>query len=238
MSAATYAPTAAPRELLACEAPAARADSFGVAALSDVEALALLLHGRCRGGEQQMAAARDLLRWAGSASALAGKTPAEVTHAGFTAGIAYTVAAFGELSRRAQVSPERPKLDRPELIAREMRPLASGLTVEKFWVLCLDRKNRLVRTCEISSGTATSTLAHPREVFRAAFMHSASAIVCVHNHPSGDPSPSSADTMITRLLREAARAVDVPVLDHIILGEPAADPMGRGHFSFREAGLL
>ncbi|HRJ48868.1 MAG TPA: JAB domain-containing protein, partial [Opitutaceae bacterium] len=64
------------------------------------------------------------------------------------------------------------------------------------------------------------------------------AVVCAHNHPSGDPAPSAADVQITRLLREAARTVDIQLLDHVILGRPEADPAGRGYYSFREAGVL
>jgi DNA repair protein RadC len=110
--------------------------------------------------------------------------------------------------------------------------------VEKFWVLCLDRKNRLIRQVEITSGTATATLAHPREVFRAAVRESAAAIACAHNHPSGDPAPSSADMQATRMLREASRAVDIPLIDHVVVGRVECDPLGVGHYSFRSAGLI
>jgi DNA repair protein RadC len=79
---------------------------------------------------------------------------------------------------------------------------------------------------------------HPREVFREAIREAASAVICVHNHPSGDPLPSAADLKVTQQLREAARAVQIDLLDHVIIGRPAADPAGRGHYSFREAGLL
>jgi DNA repair protein RadC len=104
--------------------------------------------------------------------------------------------------------------------------------------LCLNRKNRLIKRVEITSGTATAALAHPREVFRAAIRESASAVICAHNHPSGDPAPSAPDVQVTRQLREAAKAVDIELLDHVIVGRAAADPQGRGYFSFREAGML
>ena len=79
---------------------------------------------------------------------------------------------------------------------------------------------------------------HPREVFRAAIETSASAVVCVHNHPSGDPSPSAADVRVTRTLREAAQTVDIALLDHVIVGDAAHDPTGLGYYSFRDAGVL
>jgi DNA repair protein RadC len=66
----------------------------------------------------------------------------------------------------------------------------------------------------------------------------ASAIVCAHNHPSGDPAPSAPDMHVTRLIREAARAMDIQLVDHVILGRASADPAGKGYFSFRGAGLL
>jgi DNA repair protein RadC len=91
---------------------------------------------------------------------------------------------------------------------------------------------------ELTSGTANATLAHPREVFRIAVREGASAIVCVHNHPSGDPTPSSPDVNITRLLRDAARTVDITLIDHVILGRIGADPAGKGYYSFRECGVI
>lgn len=128
-------------------------------------------------------------------------------------------------------------LNRAEQIAAYFAPVLSGLAVEKFWVLCLDRKNRLLKRVEITSGPATATLAHPREVFRAAIRESASAVACVHN-PSGDPAPRAADNHVTRQLREAAKTVDIELLDHVVIGRPEADPLGRGYYSFREAGIL
>lgn len=109
---------------------------------------------------------------------------------------------------------------------------------ESFWVILLDRKNHALGRVRITLGTATAALAHPREVFRPAILANACAIICSHNHPSGDPSPSAPDVQVTRQLREAAKAVDIELLDHVIVGFPESDPQRRGYFSFREAGLL
>jgi DNA repair protein RadC len=148
--------------------------------------------------------------------------------------------AIMEIARRVigRPSEEGPILNRADLIANYLRPYTVGLDVEKFWVLCLNRKNRLMKRVEVTSGTATAALAHPREVFRAAIRESACAIVASHSHPSGDPSSSSADVQITHLLREAAKTVEISLLDHVIIGRASADPLGKGYFSFREAGLL
>lgn len=109
---------------------------------------------------------------------------------------------------------------------------------ESFWVICLNRRCRPISRTMISLGTLSATLVHPREVFRIAILASASAIVVSHNHPSGDPAPSQADLHITRVLREAARALDIELVDHLIVGTREDDPAGLGHYSFRSAGLI
>jgi DNA repair protein RadC len=159
--------------------------------------------------------------------------------AGIGAGAARRLAAAMELARRAHApGEEKPVLDRPEKTAAFMVPVCFGLEIEKFWVLTLNRKNRLIRRHELTSGTANAAVAHPREVFRVAVTDGALAIICVHNHPSGDPAPSQADAHVTRQLRDAAVALDIALLDHVIVGRAGADPIGVGYFSFRNAGAI
>lgn len=219
------------------EMPAARLESAGTTALADSELLAVVL-----GGEQGRALeiARRMVAEAGSVQTLAKWTVREFETAGLAQSTARRMAAVVELGRRALLQPveTEPLLSRPDAIAGFMQPYVAGLEVEKFWVLCLNRKNRLIRCVCISTGTATAALAHPREVFKAAVRESAAAVVCVHNHPSGDPAPSTPDLQVTRQLREAARTLDIQLVDHVICGRGNADPAGRGFFSFREAGLL
>ena len=124
------------------------------------------------------------------------------------------------------------------MVARHFQNIVIGEEIERFWVLCLDRKNRLIKRYEVTKGTATNCLAHPREVFRAAIKHSATAIIAVHNHPSGDPAPSRADIQVTRQLRESAKIIGIELADHIIVGYKAHDPQGLGYYSFNEAGLI
>jgi DNA repair protein RadC len=109
---------------------------------------------------------------------------------------------------------------------------------EQFWVILLDRRNHPMGRHRISVGRATSTLAHPREVFRAAVLGSAACCILTHNHPSGIPKPSAADIQLTRTMREAGKILDIQVLDHAIIGSDIDDPMGRGYHFFREAGLF
>ncbi len=215
-------------------------EAFGAGALSDTELLAMLLRSGTRGQDVITLAGR-LIAEAGSLGALLAWREGDFRRLkgiGRVKGL--QLVAVMEVARRAlrQTGSEAPLLARTELIAAYLQPLAAGLEVEKLWVLCLNRKNRLLKRVEVTSGTATSALAHPREVFRAAIRESSAAIVCAHNHPSGDPSPSAADIQLTRQLREAAAAVDIPLLDHVIIGRRGADPLGRGYYSFREAGLL
>ena len=109
---------------------------------------------------------------------------------------------------------------------------------ESFWVIFLNRRNHAMGRQMLTLGTLTSTLIHTREVLRAAILASSAAILVAHNHPSGCSDPSAADIQLTRQLREACTAVDIPLLDHIICGDRDADPAGNGYYSFREAGLL
>ena len=223
------------------ERPQQRLENFGTAALSDTELLAMTLQGNGTRAEEALELASRLMAESGSIAGLISWTPSDYRRLkgiGVIKGL--QLAATAEIARRMLTAQRAsaPLLNRAELISAYMLPIAAGLSVEKFWVLCLNRKNRLIKQVEISSGTATAALAHPREVFRAAVRESASSIVCIHNHPSGDPAPSAPDTHVTRMLREAAKAVDIELIDHVILGTIESDPMNRGYFSFREAGML
>ena len=129
-------------------------------------------------------------------------------------------------------------LDEAQKVWDYLYPEVRADTVEKVWVLCLDRKNKLIRAEPITSGTASSSLVHPREVFRPAIRHGASAIILAHNHPSGDPTPSSADLKVTKKILEASKAVDLSMLDHVIIGEPDSCPQSQGFYSFSDGGLL
>jgi DNA repair protein RadC len=228
------------RVMPACERPQERLEKLGASALSDTELLAMLLRSGTHGQDVLTLSSR-LISDAGSLSGLLAWHEADFRNLkGIGRVKALQLVAAMEVARRAISLPpsESPILNRADLIAAYLSPVASGLDVEKFWVLCLNRRNRLRKRVEVTSGIATSALAHPREVFRSAIREAAAAVVCAHNHPSGDPSPSAADIQLTRQLREAAAAVDIPLLDHVIIGRRGADPLGRGYYSFREAGLL
>jgi len=228
------------RETAAGDRPQERLQRLGASALSDTELLAMLLRSGTRGHDVLTVATR-LIAEAGSLAGLISWKENDFRRLkGIGRVKALQLLTVMEIARRVvgQQTGESPLLNRSDLVAAHLQPIAQGLEVEKFWVLCLNRKNRLLRRVEISSGTATAALAHPREVFRAAIRESSTAVICAHNHPSGDPAPSAADIQLTRILRDAARAVEIDLLDHVIVGRPTADPTGRGYYSFREAGIL
>src|SRR5258708_23684299 len=229
------------KDLAVTDRPQERLERLGPAALSDTELLAMLLRSGSR-GHNVISIAQRLIAEAGSLAALVKWNEADFRQlTGIGRVKALQLVTVMEIVRRGLAQgaePEDEVLNRPELVLARFSAQIAGLAVEKFWVLCLNRKNRLLKQVEITSGTATSSLAHPREVFREAIRHGATAVVCVHNHPSGDPAPSAADVQVTRQLREAAKTVDIELLDHVIVGRAAADPPGRGYYSFRESGVL
>jgi DNA repair protein RadC len=118
----------------------------------------------------------------------------------------------------------------------------AALAQEAFHVLVLDAKNKLRNRYLVSLGLVDASLVHPREVFRCAIESGGSALVLVHNHPSGDPTPSQEDVRITRQLVEAGKIIDIKVLDHVVIGRPQEahgdQPPRPGYVSLRESGLV
>lgn len=228
------------QEIAVGERPQERMEKYGAHALSDTELLAMVLRSGTRGHDVLTLAGR-LIKDAGSLGALIQWQTADFQKLhGIGRVKALQLLTVMEVARRVigQQAAVEPLLDRAKLVCDHLQPIVAGLEVEKFWVLCLNRKNRLIRCVEVTSGTATAALAHPREVFRTAIREAAAAVICAHNHPSGDPAPSAPDLHVTRQLREASRTVEIELIDHVIIGRPGLDPVGRGYFSFREAGLL
>mgnify|MGYP005747843379 CR=1 FL=1 len=227
-------------EIAEAERPQERLERLGASALSDVELIAMILRSGSK-GHNVLNVAASLLNDAGSLSQLIHWSDGEfVKFKGIGKVKALQLVVVIEICRRILASEEEdlPILDDPKRVFKYMRSLTIGLGVEKFWTLCLNRKNRLLRVCEATSGTASNSLVHPREVFREAIRFGASAVICVHNHPSGDPSPSAADIKVTRQLRDASNVLGIPILDHVIAGSPKTDPSGLGWYSFQDSGML
>ncbi|MCH2154494.1 MAG: DNA repair protein RadC [Opitutales bacterium] len=232
----------APRieEMATHERPQERLESLGAKALSDAELLALVL----RSGTPDidvLSLSRNLVDDAGSLARLLTRSRDDfLNYAGVGRVKAVQLAAILEIARRvsAEQAAELPTVDTPDSVWRVLRSRVMHLEVEKFYVLLLNRKNRLLRIEEVTSGTATASLVHPREVFRAAVSAGAVAMICAHNHPSGDPLPSAQDIRITRQLREASRVMQIELVDHVILGESQHAIAGLRYYSFSENGML
>jgi len=173
------------REMAAGERPQERMEAHGPGALSDTELLAMLLRSGTRGYDVISLSSR-LIADAGSLSALLSWSADDFERVpGIGRVKALQLLTVMEVARRILVrQPESaPIFNQPERVFENLLPIAAGLGVEKFWVLCLNRKNRLLRRHEATSGTATSSLVHPREVYREAIRAGASAVICAHNHP-------------------------------------------------------
>jgi DNA repair protein RadC len=225
------------REMPQDERPREKLLARGAAALTDSELIALLLRTGLPGANA-VEVARQLLEQYGSLSGLSRcsvKEIAAIPGIGPAKAI-QLVAAFGLGQRLANERLSRRKLDSPELVhdlvAAEMRTLHK----ESLRVILLDTRYHLLRMEQISLGSVNESIAHPRDVFRPAVISSAYAVIVVHNHPSGDPSPSQSDHSLTRRLAEAAELLQIKLLDHIIIGAPAEGRLP--YFSFKEAGVL
>jgi DNA repair protein RadC len=225
------------REMPAQERPREKLLARGVSALSDPELIAILLRTGLRGANA-VEVGRQLLQ---KYKSLTGISRCSVKELRRIPGIGEAkalelVAAFGLGERLARETLSKQKLDSPELVSELVGPEMRRLRTESLRVILLDTRYRLLHIEEISLGSLNESIAHPREIFRPALTYSAHAVIVVHNHPSGDASPSQTDHSLTRRLAEAAELLQIKLLDHIIIGARAEG--SPGYFSFKEAGVL
>ena len=214
--------------------PRERLWSLGPAALTTAELLAILLGtGGAAAGVLELAG-RVLEIGEGSLRRLAQRPSAELLRAqGVGPTKAARLLAAFELGARI-AREERPPLSRirePDDVARLFHNRLRDLQVEEFHLLALDSQSQVLREVLVTRGLLNSSLVHPREVFRAAIAEAAAGIIVVHNHPSGDPTPSAEDRAVTQQLVAAGRLLDLPLYDHVIIA-------GDRFVSFATAGLL
>ncbi len=223
----------------ASERPRERLAELGPDALSHAELIAILLRTGLKGANA-VEIGKQLLTKFGSLQALALASLRDLCSVkGIGRDKAVTLMAAFALARKmaAELRIESPVLDNPEAIANLMREDCRLRGVETFQVLLLNTRRRLLKVETISDGTLDTILVHPREVFKAAIAANAAALVLVHNHPSGDPSPSEADIKVTRDLIRAGQLLKIEVLDHVILGRATAE-RAKDWASLRELGYF
>jgi DNA repair protein RadC len=211
--------------------PRERLFQLGPEALTDAELLALLLRTGGGGESALETAVRVLTEHAGLAGLARCEAHELMRCRGLGPAKAASVYASLEVGRRVagrRLQEGTPIRD-PADVYRHFHPRLRDAQQERFLVLLLDGRHRLIREELVSRGTLTASLVHPREVFRPALRSGAAAIILVHNHPSGDPTPSAEDREVTRRLARAGEILGVAVVDHVVVAE-------RGYCSLREDG--
>ena len=221
------------KELPADERPREKMKERGAQALGNSELLAILLRTGTA-AESALRLAENLLDRAGGLAGLGHATLEEVEQVrGIGEAKAVTLLAALELGRRVDsLAPlDRTAVRTPDVVAALLLPRFRYESRESFVAVLLSTKNHVLKTPVISVGSLNASIVHPRELFREAINASAAAVIVAHNHPSGDPTPSPEDVSLTRKLVEAGKILDIPVLDHVVLGD------GK-YVSFKEKGIL
>jgi DNA repair protein RadC len=225
------------REMPKDDRPREKLAALGADALTPAELIAILLRTG-RAGANAVEVARQLIaeyESLGTLSRCSVRELAKIKGIGF-AKAAQLTAAFGLGRRFARETFARRKIETPERVYDFLGPEMRALHKESLRIILLDTRYNLIRVEDVSLGSVNESIAHPRDVFRPALIYSAYAVVVVHNHPSGDPSPSQADHGLTRRLREAAELLQIKLLDHVIIGAPTEGRLP--YFSFKESGVL
>jgi len=227
------------KDLPDSERPRERLAAQGADALKTSELIAILLRTGLK-GTSAIQVAEQLLHKLGSLDNLSRATLDDLRQIkGIGRDKAIALKAAFTLARRmaAEIRQEGPTLDNPESIANLLREDNRSYEVEHFQVVSLNTRRKFIRVDRISQGTLDTLLVHAREVFKPALAASAAAIVLVHNHPSGDPTPSEADIKVTRDLIRAGQVLKIEVLDHVILGRPSKE-RSKDYTSLRELGYF
>jgi DNA repair protein RadC len=221
------------KDLAPHDRPREKLQRLGAAALGDNELVAIVLGG----GSRECGALELANRLLDRAGGLHGLTRIAVGELDLVPGVgdarAAQILAAVELGRRTLVRgiADRPRLSTPKQLASYLLPQYGACAVERFGIVMLDTKHRVIRIKILSIGSLDSTIVHPREVFREATSASASAIVLFHNHPSGDPTPSADDLVLTTRMVNAGDIMGIDVVDHLVLAD-------QRYFSLVEAGRL
>src|SRR5216117_1721795 len=227
------------QDLPAQDRPRERLAAHGADKLSNAELIAILLRTGMK-GMSALHIAERLLQQGGTLQNLANASLDDlrkVKGVGRDKAVALKAAFTLARNMAREFRHESPLLDTPDRVVDLLREDNRLLEVENFQVVLLNTRRRLIRVEHISQGTLDTLLVHPREVFKAAIAANAAAIIIVHNHPSGDPTPSEADIKVTRDLIRAGQLLKIDLLDHIILGR-ASPERPKEYASLRELGFF
>lgn len=208
--------------------PRERVMRAGVGAVGDDELLAILLGTGVRDRSAATVAA-ELVSSAGGVVALSRASPHELACVrGVGPARAALIASAFELGRRAvERVRQRETLTRAEDVLRLVGPRLAGLSQEVFLAIGIDVRNQVIEVVEVARGSVAGVEVHPREVFRPLVRMAAAGALLVHNHPSGDPTPSTEDIELTHRLREVGRLLGIPVVDHVVVGEGDCRSLGE-----------
>jgi DNA repair protein RadC len=217
------------RDWPADERPREKLLKHGPAALSEAELIAIFLRTGVK-GRSAVDVARDLLRkFRSLRGLLTADREAVISVAGLGPARYAALQASLELARRhyQELMQAGPALTSPRSTREYLRMRLRDLTHEVFCCLYLDNRNRVLACEELFRGTIDGATVHPREVVKRALAHNAAAVILAHNHPSGVAEPSQADELITRKIKESLGAVDIRVLDHLIVGDGHCESMAE-----------
>ncbi len=224
------------REMPTADRPRERLQQHGAGALRDAELIAILLRTGVK-GKSAVQLAEELLRKHSLEEFISVPIEALAKTPGIGHAKAVQLKAAFELAKRLSRPRERTIVNDPAAAAGIVREEMQHLDREEFRVLLLNTKNALIRVADVSRGSLNASIVEPREVFKDAIAASAAGMVLVHNHPSGDPTPSAEDIAITKRLVKAGELLNINVLDHIILGQ-RTNLRPQDYASLKELGLM
>lgn len=208
------------KDLQESQRPRERLEKQGAEVLNDSELIAILLRVGMKGASAVQIGQRLLYLFGGLEGLFRASFPELCNVEGVGPAKAAQLKAAIEVGRRiSRTKPEERRLiSSPQDVADQVQYKMAVLEQEELWVLLLDTRNHLLRIEHLYRGSLNASTVRPAEIFKAGIRHNAAALIIVHNHPSGDPSPSPEDVNLTRMLIEAGKMLELPVLDHVVVG--------------------
>ena len=208
------------KDLQESQRPRERLEKQGAEVLNNAELIAILLRVGMKGASAVQIGQRLLYEFGGLDGLHRASFPELCKVEGVGPAKAAQIKAAIEVGRRiAKRKPEEPRLiSSPQDVADQVQYKMATLEQEELWILLLDTRNHHIRTEQLYKGSLNASTVRPAEIFKSGIRHNAASLIIVHNHPSGDPSPSPEDVNLTRMLIEAGKMLELPVLDHVVIG--------------------